>query len=274
MRVLTITCFLTAALLQADTLYLRDGQAVRGTFISGSSQSIRFLPDGGRTQNYPITRVDRLAFGDGGSQTSANSDRYQDDRYRNDRRYDDNRRDDNRSYNNSGTRSRAAGDEVPSGTQITVRMIDAINSNQADIGNRYRASLDQDLVVDGRVVAPRGADATVEVVRVDQARAISGREEIALALTEINANGRRLTPTTQNAEISSSSRGSENVKVIGGTAALGAIIGAIAGGGRGAAIGAAAGAATGTGVQAIRGQTIEVPSETQLLFTLSKPMRY
>lgn len=272
MRVVAITCFLTAALLQADTLYLRDGQSVRGTFISGSSQSIRFLPDGGRTQNYPITRVERLAFGDSGTtqSSSARDDRY--DRNEN-RRYDDNRRYDNdrRGYNES--RSRSVGGEVPSGTQVSVRMIDNINSNQTDVGRRYRASLDQDLVVDGRVVAPRGADATVEVVRVEQGRAISGREEIALALTEINANGRRLTPVTQNAEISSSSRGSENVKVIGGTAALGAIIGAIAGGGRGAAIGAAAGGATGAGVQAIRGQKIEVPSETQLLFTLSQPMR-
>jgi hypothetical protein len=167
-----------------------------------------------------------------------------------------------------------SGGEVPSGTQVNVRMIDAISSNNTDIGRKYRASLEQDLVVDGRVVAPRGADATVEVVRVEQGRAISGGEEIALALTEINANGNRLTPMTQNAEISKNSKGSENVKVIGGTAALGAIIGAIAGGGKGAAIGAGAGAATVAGVQSIRGHKIEVPSETQLLFTLSHPMRY
>jgi hypothetical protein len=268
MRVLVFTCFLTAALLQADTLYLRDGKAIRGTFISGSSQSIRFLPDGGRTQAYPITRVDRLAFGDEAATQSSST---RDDRYGNDRRYDNNRYDSGR---NSSTRARLAGDEIPSGTQISVRMIDNINSNETDIGRRYRASLDQDLVVDGRVVAPRGSDATVEVVRVEQGRAISGREQIALVLSEIMANGRRLTPVTQNAEISSSSRGSENVKVIGGTAALGAIIGAIAGGGSGAAIGAAAGAATGAGVQAVRGQKIEVPSETQLLFTLSQPLRY
>lgn len=274
MRVVALTCFLTAALLQADTLYLRDGQAIRGTFISGSSQSIRFLPDGGRTQLYPITRVDRVAFGDSAATQSSSmrEDRNRDDRYRNNRNDNDRRYDGNRSYDS--TRSRSVGDEIPSGTQISVRMIDNINSNQTDIGRRYRASLDQDLVVDGRVVAQRGSDATVEVVRVEQGRAISGREEIALALTEIMANGRRLTPVTQNAEISSSSRGSENVKVIGGTAALGAIIGAIAGGGSGAAIGAAAGAATGAGVQAIRGQKIEVPSETQLLFTLSQPLRY
>ena len=41
---------------------------------------------------------------------------------------------------------------MPSGTQINVRMIDSISSNNTDIGRKYRASLDQDLVVDGRVV--------------------------------------------------------------------------------------------------------------------------
>ncbi|MBC8165280.1 MAG: hypothetical protein H7Y20_05330 [Bryobacteraceae bacterium] len=114
----------------------------------------------------------------------------------------------------------------------------------------------------------------MQVVKVDQGRAIGGREEIALQLIEINANGRRLNPVTQDAQISANSRGSENVKVIGGTAALGALIGAIAGGGRGAAIGAASGAGAGAAVQAVRGQKLEVPSETQLTFSLSQPLRY
>jgi len=153
-------------------------------------------------------------------------------------------------------------------------MIDSINSDNTDVGRRYHASLDRDLVVDGRVVAPRGTDATVEVARVEQGRGVGTREQVALVLTEIMADGRRLTTVTRNAEISADSRGSQNVKVIGGTAALGAIIGAIAGGGTGAAIGAASGAALGTGVQAVRGQRIEVPSETQLLFTLAQPARF
>ncbi|MBC7927474.1 MAG: hypothetical protein H7039_17645 [Bryobacteraceae bacterium] len=279
MKGIIFACVLSASVLQADTLYLRDGQSVRGTFISGTSQAIRFLPDGGRTQNYPIQGVDRLSFGDSdnSSTSSASGDRYRnDDRSRNndDRlRNNDDRLRDNDGFRNSAARSRNANDEIPSGTQVSIRMIDSINSNQTDVGRKYRASLEQDLVVDGRVIAARGADATVEVVRVNQARAISGREEVALALTEINANGRRLNPVTENAEITSNSRGSENVKVIGGTTALGAIIGAIAGGGKGAAIGAASGAAVGAGAQAVRGQKLEVPSETQLLFTLSQPMR-
>ena len=61
--------------------------------------------------------------------------------------------------------------------------------------------------------------------------------------------------------------------MIGGTAALGAIIGVIAGGGKGAAIGAGSGAAVGTAAQVITsGQKVKVPSETRLSFTLQNPL--
>jgi outer membrane lipoprotein SlyB len=54
---------------------------------------------------------------------------------------------------------------------------------------------------------------------------------------------------------------------------LGGIIGAIAGGGKGAAIGAAAGAGAGGGIQAAsKKQTIKLPSETVLNFTLQAPI--
>jgi hypothetical protein len=60
--------------------------------------------------------------------------------------------------------------------------------------------------------------------------------------------------------------------VIGGGAVVGAIIGAIAGGGKGAAIGAATGAGAGAAVQAVRGQKIEIPSESMLDFRLAQPL--
>jgi hypothetical protein len=63
--------------------------------------------------------------------------------------------------------------------------------------------------------------------------------------------------------------------VIGGTAALGAIIGAIAGGGKGAAIGAGAGAGVGTAAQVMtKGQRVRIPSETRLTFTLQRPVNF
>ena len=252
-----VLCMLLASafMLQADTLYLRDGRTLRGTFISGNSRQLRFLPDGGRTQQFSITAVDHIAFGDAATTSSTLSS--------------------SRNTTAASTRTRTVdASTIPAGTVVTVSMIDAIDSNETDVGKRYRASLDEPLVYEGRTIAPRGADATVEIARVNQSGTVSGREEIALVLSEIVANGRRLRPETQHAEVSAKSRTNESAKIIGGTAVVGAIIGAIAGGGKGAAIGAASGAGAGVAIQAIRGQRIQVPSESKLDFTLAQPLRY
>ena len=72
----------------------------------------------------------------------------------------------------------------------------------------------------------------------------------------------------------SSSRGARSAKVIGGTAALGALIGGIAGGGKGAAIGAGSGAVVGTGAEVLTsGQKVKIPSETRLTFRLQNPVQ-
>ncbi len=59
-----------------------------------------------------------------------------------------------------------------------------------------------------------------------------------------------------------------------GRRAVGAIIGAIAGGGKGAAIGAGAGAAAGAGSQVfMKGQRVQIPSETFLTFTTASAVK-
>jgi hypothetical protein len=245
-------------LLPADVLHLRDGRSIDGKLVSATSRQIRFLSDGERTaRTYDLTAVDRLAFNDTGpagrsTRSSSSSDT-------------------SRSRLSEGQRGSLA---VPEGSIITLRMIDAVDSNATNVGDTYRASLDEPIVLNGRTIAPKGADATVRVARVDQSGVISGREEIALVLNDITVNGRKYTAETEHAEVAAKSRSKESVKIIGGTAVVGAIIGAIAGGGKGAAIGAASGAGAGTAIQAIRGQKIEIPSETRLDFRLAQPMYF
>ncbi len=87
-------------------------------------------------------------------------------------------------------------------------------------------------------------------------------------------NGRLVDVHTEEVNRSSASRTGKTGQVVGGTAALGAIIGAIAGGGKGAAIGAVSGAAAGGAVQVMtRGEKVKIPSETRLTFTLDQPLR-
>lgn len=289
--------------LQADTLRLRDGRIVTGTFQSANRDEIRFQRDGGPMDRYDIGSVDSITFGNGTYRDSNsynnNSTTYNDQR-RNDSTYGNQVRNDS-TYGNQGRASdqsrprdqygnyvgdadrdrntnyrdrsgNSYGAVLPAGTVVSVRMIDSIDSDASHAGETYRASLDQPLVANGQTVAPAGSDATVQIVRVQQGGRISGNEEVTLALASFSANGRTYDINTSNENVSSNTRGKQSAEVIGGGAALGAIIGAIAGGGKGAAIGAGAGAALGTGAQVLRGQRVKVPSETRLSFTLTRDL--
>lgn len=229
----------------ADTLTLKTGSVVEGTYLGGNSRDVKFVGADGKVGSYSVDSVASLRFGDAAPVASAVS------------------------APRPITAPRpaaAAAAMIPDGTVLTVRMIDSIDSDIAAVGDRFRASLDEALVVDGRELAPRGADATVQLAKVDQAGRIRGREEIAIELASVMINGQETTITSNFAELSSKSKTSQTAKTAGGGAAIGAIIGAIAGGGKGAAIGAGVGAGAGTVYSATRGTSVKVPSETLLTF--------
>jgi hypothetical protein len=158
---------------------------------------------------------------------------------------------------------------LPQGTSIVVRTIDPIDSQTATQGQSFAASLDQPVELNGQTVIPRGADAVLRLVEAQNSGTFTGRTELALALISVKVNGKYVPVNTQTVTRVSDARGQQTAKVVGGAAAVGAIIGAIAGGGKGAAIGAGAGGAAGAGVQvATKGQRVKVPSETRLTFSL------
>ena len=162
---------------------------------------------------------------------------------------------------------------VPSGTMLTVRMIDPVDSSVNQVGETFRASLDEPIVVNGRTIASRGANVTTKLVSVAEAGRISGRSELALVLYDVSINGRRYEITTEEVAQQGASRGSQSAQRIGGLAVLGAVIGAVAGGGRGAAQGAAAGAGAGTAIQVLtHGENVQIPAESRLEFTLATPL--
>jgi hypothetical protein len=163
---------------------------------------------------------------------------------------------------------------LPAGTNFVVRMIDAVDSEKARVGQSFAGSLDQPVMLNGETIVPRGADVTVKLVDAKQSGKLTGRTELALSLQSVRINGMMVDLNTQTVNQESSSRTARTAKVAGGTAALGAIIGGIAGGGKGAAIGAGAGAAAGAGAEVVTaGQRVRIPSETRLTFVLDNPVR-
>ena len=163
--------------------------------------------------------------------------------------------------------------QLSAGTNLVIRMIDAVDSEKANVGQTFRASMDEPVMINGDTAIPRGADVVVKLVDSKDSGKLTGRAELALSLLSISVNGRTVDINTQTVTRESDSRGADTAKKAGVGAVLGTIIGAAAGGGKGAAIGAGAGAAAGTGVQlATKGERVRVPSETRLTFVLDSPV--
>ncbi len=270
---LFISCI--ASLCWADTLELKNGSIIKGTYVGGSETEISFRV-GSTVQQYAVADVASLKFE--AHETAAR---------------------DTVAKDASGfavrpaealapsapastTVSRAAtvpaapagkSVTVPSGTRILVRTIDAVDSDRNHPGDKFLASLEQPLVIGDVQVAPRGASVYGRLEEAKESGQLSGKAQLKLSLTGIVINGQTIPLTSGDYEVSGKSRGASTAKKVGGGAALGAVIGAIAGGGKGAAIGAGVGAGAGTAVQVMtKGDQVHVPSETLLEFSLDQPV--
>ncbi len=162
---------------------------------------------------------------------------------------------------------------IPDGTALTIRMIDPIDSDRNQIGDRFHATLDTPISVGDQVILPQGADVEGRVAELRSSGHFTGKSEIALELTSVSVNGRRYNVQTDQYSREGNSRGKNTAEKVGGGAAVGAILGGLLGGGKGAAIGATVGAGAGTGVQAAtKGQQIHIKPEQLLTFRLQSPL--
>lgn len=162
---------------------------------------------------------------------------------------------------------------IDQGTQLTVRLIDPIDSEKNQTGDTFHATLNAPLTSDGEEAVPAGVELTGHLVEVKSAGKFAGQSTVAMQLDSITSGGKTYNLQTDQYRKTGSSRGKNTAEKVGGGAVIGGIIGALAGGGKGAAIGAAAGAGVGGGVQAAtKSQQIKLPSETVLNFTLQAPV--
>jgi len=256
--VLCLCLGLLSSLAMADTLKLKNGSTIIGTYAGGSEYQISFRV-GGTVQQYNISDVASLSFEKAEGWHSRNDD--------------------------PGFAPKAAPSEpppstyrqysdsvtVPSGTRLTVRTIDSIDSDKNQVGDKFEATLEEPLYVNDLVVANKGATVYGRLEEVKRAGQFAGKPELRLALTGIVINGQTVAISTSDYDLAGKSRGANTAKKVGGGAAVGAVIGAIAGGGKGAAIGAGVGAGAGGAVQVLtHGEQVHVPSETLLEFTLDQ----
>lgn len=228
----TITLLATLGSLSADTLYLRNAPSVEGTFMGRTSSEVKFKGPDGVTRGYAISNVEGLDFSEPPPKPGSTV-------------------------------------VIPTGTVITVRTIDNIDSTQTSPGERFRASIDDPVVVGNQVIIPRGADCTVQVAQLEE------NKQLALKLYNVAVAGKLYDVAANYAQIdaegtSKTKKGVRRSVLLGG---LGAAIGGIAGGGSGAAIGAVSGAGLGAiSATMTKGKTLKVPAETRLTFQLRSPL--
>jgi len=164
--------------------------------------------------------------------------------------------------------------ELPSGTEISIRLIDSIDSEKDRTGDTFRASLEDAVMLGNDVVFPKNADVRVRLTESKESGKFTGKSELVVELVSITSNGQTVPVQTSSVTEYSSSRGASTAKKAAAVGAVGAIIGAIAGGGKGAAIGAGVGAGAGAGSGAVmKGQRVKIPTETLLTFTTEQPVK-
>src|SRR5579863_6061276 len=233
-----------------DTITLKNGGVVNGTYLGGTARQVR-VDLGDQVQSFDVQDILRIEFGGPPPQAPPPPPRQE-----------------------APPPATVLGVTLPAGTNFVIRMIDGVDSQTAHTGQTFAASLDAPVTdPDGNVLIPRGADVVVKLVDAKQSGKIAGRTELALSLMQIKVRDQFVDINTQTVSEKSTNRAGRSAGTIGGGAVGGAILGGILGGGKGAAIGAGAGAAGGTAVElATSGQRVRVPSETRLTFVLDNPV--
>ena len=252
-----LACIFMCAVASAETLVLKTGKKIEGTYLGGDARQVR-MAVADEVQTFSVSDISEIRFV--AAPTAAKTAQPP--------------RTEVLRPQTSTPAASTRNMELAAGTPIVIRMIDDIDSSRDSVGQTFKASMDEAVIVNGETVVPRGADVVVKLIADKEAGRLTGRTELTVDLVSLTVNGREIDINTQEITQTGASRTNRTGKVVGGTAALGAIIGAIAGGGKGAAIGGLSGAAAGGAIQVMtKGEKVRIPSETRLTFTLAQPLR-
>jgi len=152
---------------------------------------------------------------------------------------------------------------VPAGTVIHVRMKEPVNTKQHAAGHKFTAVMETDLVVNDKVVAPKGSNVYGVLQSTKQARRLAGKSEMTMTFTGIMINN-QIKPI-QAGEIKAVAESGSGKETASRTARAAAIGGLIDG-----SSGAKTGAKVGLGVSLLtRGKSIDIPAGTLLDFPLA-----
>jgi hypothetical protein len=138
---------------------------------------------------------------------------------------------------------------VPAASVIGLRVETPLSTERARLEDRVNARVTRDVMADGRVAVPAGAQAIGSVTLVERGGKIKERARLGVRFhTLVLADGTELPISTEAIYREGEPVAGESSRKIGGAAVGGAILGALIGGKKGAIVGATTGAAGGTAV--------------------------
>ena len=159
--------------------------------------------------------------------------------------------------------------DLPAGTDLRVRLDQDLSSKTSQAGDSFTATVANPVVVDGKTIVPKGAQAEGTVIDAKPLGRFKGGATLEIRLERVTTRWGSYPVATSTISRVEKGKGKRTGIMAGGGAGLGAVIGGLAGGGKGALIGALAGGGAGTAGSAFTGnKNIFLPAETLLTFRL------
>jgi effector-binding domain-containing protein len=195
----------------ADTLILKNGLKLEGKFKGGTTTAIQFETSGS-VQEVALSDIQTITF----SQTAAKEPAAA------------------AAVATPAASAVSTGQvkSIPAGTKMMVKFTESVNTMENATGSKFKAALEQNLTVNGVVVAPKGTLVYGTVLESVGGRRV-GKQRIMVTFDQISINNQMVSIKTDDLG-AEGGRGGAARKV-----GAGALIGAAAGdAGAGAAVGA------------------------------------
>ena len=161
--------------------------------------------------------------------------------------------------------------EVPSGTEIDVRLTNTLNSGTSQVEDRFEGTTLVDVNINGRTVVPAGSVMRGVVTAVEPATRTNRTAKMTVSFDQVTVNGRAY---PIRGTVTQAIQG-EGIKGEAGKIATGAGVGAVLGGILGGVKGAILGTVIGGGgiTAATEGKEVEVPQGSVLRVRLDSPVQ-
>ncbi|NOR15986.1 MAG: hypothetical protein GQ544_09790 [Candidatus Aminicenantes bacterium] len=227
-----LVIFTLASILSADTLILKDGQVLQGTFKGGDENFVFFEVEG-KQQRIPLSEITTITFSVRKPEAEPPA------------------------------QSASGAVTIPTGTRILVKLTQTVSTASHKAGSSFSAVLGTGLAVDGTVVVPPGTKIHGKVLESRGGRALGG-SKILFTFTDLEIDS-QLVPIITDQIGAEAGRGGTLKKV-----GAGALVGAAIDGGSGAGKGAAVGGAL--ALLGSRRNHIQLPPDYQVEVSLKQPV--